>query len=249
MPSHQKVWCGSLLVWFQDSFWVRNQLVAGQPGQLREGRGVAEGVRQPHPLGLHAELLQEEPLAVDELPGQRLAAGQVAVGLHPHAADRRPLPVLDRLLDPLPDLRVVLLDPGVLLGLGAGEDELRVLVGERGDVGEGAARSCARSRGSATARRESMCAWPTAEMVCALACAGRASTSAQLGARTAAAVPATSCRSSGVQRALQGAQDLVAARVVARPAPASARAAPRCPGRRCQTVLVQDGEVGAARSV
>ncbi len=24
MPSHQKVWCGILSVWFHDSFWVRN---------------------------------------------------------------------------------------------------------------------------------------------------------------------------------------------------------------------------------
>jgi hypothetical protein len=24
IPSHQKVWWGSLLVWFQESFWVRN---------------------------------------------------------------------------------------------------------------------------------------------------------------------------------------------------------------------------------
>ncbi len=25
MPSHQNVWCGNLLIWFHDSFWVRNQ--------------------------------------------------------------------------------------------------------------------------------------------------------------------------------------------------------------------------------
>jgi hypothetical protein len=24
MPSHQKVWWGNLLVWFQEIFWVRN---------------------------------------------------------------------------------------------------------------------------------------------------------------------------------------------------------------------------------
>ena len=31
MPSHQKVWCGIRLVWFQEIFWVRNHL---QPAAL-----------------------------------------------------------------------------------------------------------------------------------------------------------------------------------------------------------------------
>ncbi len=115
-------------------------LVAGEPGQLRVGGGVAEGVRQPDPLGLDAEMVHEEPLAVDELTGEGLSAGQVAVGLDPHAADRRPLSLGHRLLDPLPHVRGVVAHPRVLLGLGAGEDELLVLVGERGDVGEGPGR-------------------------------------------------------------------------------------------------------------
>jgi hypothetical protein len=24
MPSHQNVWCGMVLIWFQEIFWVRN---------------------------------------------------------------------------------------------------------------------------------------------------------------------------------------------------------------------------------
>lgn len=115
-------------------------LVAGELGELRVGGVVAEGVRQPHALGLDAEVLDEEPFAVDQLAGQRLAAGQVAVGLDPHAADRRPLALLHRLLDAGPHVRVVVAHPLVLLGLRAGEDEVVVLVGERGDVGEGAGR-------------------------------------------------------------------------------------------------------------
>ncbi len=111
--------------------------VAGQLGELRVGRVVAEGVGQPDALGLHAEVLDEEPLAVHELAGDGFAAGQVAVGLHPHAADRHPLALLDRLLDAGPHARVVVAHPFVLLGLRAGEDELLVLVRQRGHVGEG----------------------------------------------------------------------------------------------------------------
>ena len=112
-------------------------LVAGQYGELRVRRGVAEGVRQPHAAGLGTELLEEEPLAVDELARQGLAAGEVAVGLHPHAADGRPLARLHRLGDAAEDLRVTVLHPGVLLRLRAGEHQLGVVLGERGDVGEG----------------------------------------------------------------------------------------------------------------
>lgn len=140
MPSHQKVWWGNLLVWFQEIFWVRNQSLPHELGELRVGGVVAEGVRQPDALGLDAEVLDEEPLAVDELAGDGLAAGQVAVGLDPHAADGYPLALVDGLLDPFPHLRVVVADPLVLHGLGAGEDEVLVLVGQRGDVGEGAGR-------------------------------------------------------------------------------------------------------------
>ncbi len=113
-------------------------LVAGELGELRVGRVVAEGVGQPDALGLDAEVLDEEPLAVDELAGDGLAAGQVAVGLDPHAADRRPLAPLDGLLDPGPHLRVVVAHPLVLLGLRAGEDEVLVLVREGRHVREGA---------------------------------------------------------------------------------------------------------------
>lgn len=111
-----------------------------QPGQLRERRRVTERVGQPDLLRLHAQFVQEEALAVDELPGQRLTAGHVGVGLHPHGADRRPVARPHRLLDALPHHRLVLLDPGVLLGLRAGEHQLGVVPRERGDIGEGARR-------------------------------------------------------------------------------------------------------------
>ena len=47
MPSHQKVWCGNRLVWFQEIFWVRNQRDPDSATELRQRRGVAERVRQP----------------------------------------------------------------------------------------------------------------------------------------------------------------------------------------------------------
>ncbi len=101
---------------------------AGQLHELGHGRRVAEGVRQPHLLRLDAELVQEELLPVQELPGHRLAADHVGVRLHPHAADRHELPGLDLRLDPCEHLGPVLLDPRELLRLRHGEDELGVRV-------------------------------------------------------------------------------------------------------------------------
>lgn len=101
---------------------------AGELDDLRQGGGVAEGVGQPDVAGLDSELVQEELLAVEELADHRLAAHHVGVGLHPHAAHRHELPVGDLLLDPPEEFGPVGLDPVELLGLRHGEDELRVLV-------------------------------------------------------------------------------------------------------------------------
>ena len=74
---------------------------------LRERCRVAERVGQPRLAGVDAELLEEEALARDELPRHRLAAGQVRVGLHPHAADGDELArVATFVLDPLEQLGV-----------------------------------------------------------------------------------------------------------------------------------------------
>lgn len=111
---------------------------AGQLHQLRHGRVVAEGVGQPHLLGLDAELVEVEAFAVDQLPGEGLAAGDVGVGFHPEAAGRQELAASHLLLDAGVHLGAPLLQPGQLLGLGHGEEELRVVVHEVGDVGQGA---------------------------------------------------------------------------------------------------------------
>jgi hypothetical protein len=77
MPSQLKVWCGIRLVWFQEIFWVRNQLAAGGLDDLRQGCGVAEGVRQPGFLAVDVEFGQEEALALHKLPGHGLPPGML----------------------------------------------------------------------------------------------------------------------------------------------------------------------------
>ena len=101
---------------------------AGLAQDLRQLPGVAEGVRAPELAVAPAELALEPALAVQELARERLAGGQVAVGLDPAAADGDELPALDRRPDPLPEIRVALLDPRVLLRLRAGEAVLGVVL-------------------------------------------------------------------------------------------------------------------------
>ena len=100
---------------------------AGGGHDLGQGGGVAEGVGQPQLPALDAEALGEVPLAEDDLAHQRLARGQVAVGLHPHPAHRHELAGADPGGDAGEQLRVALLDPGQVLGRRAHE----AVVGER----------------------------------------------------------------------------------------------------------------------
>ncbi len=75
---------------------------ARHPGlahELRQLAGVAEDVGLPELGAAPAQLALEEALAVQQLAGERLARGQVAVRLDPRAADRRPLPAGDALAD------------------------------------------------------------------------------------------------------------------------------------------------------
>ncbi len=66
---------------------LREEGVDARPLEdLRERRRVAEHVRQPQ-VGLRrAEVLREPAAAQQDLAGQRLAGGDVAVRLHPHRA-------------------------------------------------------------------------------------------------------------------------------------------------------------------
>jgi hypothetical protein len=101
---------------------------------LREAGGVPEHVGQPEVVGVDAELVAEEAPAVDDLADQRLAGGDVAVGLDPHAADHLEAPLGHPLADALPDRRVAVAHPRQLLRLGDGEAEVGVAV-HRGEGG------------------------------------------------------------------------------------------------------------------
>ena len=94
---------------------------AGAAHDLRELAVVAEHVGVPEHLGAAPELLLEEALAVEELAHQRLARGEVAVGLDPRPADREPLAARDPLADARVESGRAVADPRVLLRLRAGE--------------------------------------------------------------------------------------------------------------------------------
>ncbi len=96
--------------------------------QLRQPGRVAEHVGDPHLGAADPESLLEVALTEDDLAGQALPRRQVHVGLDPHAPDRDPLPALDVRSDPLEQVGVPLLDPGVLLGLRAHEPVVGMVV-------------------------------------------------------------------------------------------------------------------------
>ncbi len=84
---------------------------------LRERARVSEDVRVPKLATGDPELLAEEALAVEELADERLARGDVAVGLDPCPSRRHEAPLGDAPLDLFPERGMPLLDPRVLLRL------------------------------------------------------------------------------------------------------------------------------------
>ncbi len=66
-------------------------------------------------------MLAEVAAPEQELAGERLRAAQVAVGLHPHPADRFPTSFGDALTNFVEQLRVILADGLVQMGLALGE--------------------------------------------------------------------------------------------------------------------------------
>ena len=107
--------------------------------QLRQGSAVAEHIRLPQRHRLLAELLAEEALAVEDLPDQRLAAGDVDVGFDPHRPLHLPAPFGDTVLDPFVERGVVLLDPCILLRLAGAENVVGIALQHRQRGREGAA--------------------------------------------------------------------------------------------------------------
>ena len=100
---------------------------AGREHLWQAGR-VAEHVGDPHLGAAPPEVLLEVALAVHDLADEALARGQVHVGLDPHPAGRHPLPALDLGGDAGEQVGLALLDPRVLLSLGADEPVIGVLV-------------------------------------------------------------------------------------------------------------------------
>ena len=113
---------------------------------LGQGCRVAEHVRQPEDPAIPAELLPEEPLAVQDLPDQGLAGGQVAVRLHKGAALRFPPALRHPLPDPLVEIRRVLADVLVKLRLTGHETVFRIPVHQFQDRGKTADRLVFRHR-------------------------------------------------------------------------------------------------------
>ncbi len=111
----------------------------GAPEDLRHLPVVAERVRAPVLAAAPPEPRLERTLAVEQLPHERLARRQVAVRLHPRAADDLPPSFTHALAHAREQIRRVLLEPRVVLRGGRREPVLRValheheLVRERAD--------------------------------------------------------------------------------------------------------------------
>ena len=111
---------------------------AGLLHDLGQCAGVAEHVREPQNLIVGAELLFEEPLAVEELPDQGFAGGQVAVCFQPHAALGLPAAFGHPGLNLLKELGIALLQEVVQNRLAGHELVAGELLHELQDGGKGA---------------------------------------------------------------------------------------------------------------
>ncbi len=132
MPCQRNEWYAGLLNAVPGELLGEEPLDARPAHDLGELPVVAEDVRVPELAAAPAELALEERLPEQELPDERLAGRDVAVRLDPGAADGNELAARDALPDPLVEIGVALLDPGVLLRLRAGEPVLGIGVHVRG---------------------------------------------------------------------------------------------------------------------
>jgi len=115
-------------------------LCAAERDDLRQGRGVAEVVRQERAVATPPEPALERTLALRHLAQQALAVRQVEVRLHPHAAHGPPPALRDEFRDAREHHRVVLCDPRVVLGLAVAVHHVGVALQQVHRVGERAQR-------------------------------------------------------------------------------------------------------------
>ena len=98
---------------------VHGELIGGEIGdprlheELRQCGAVAEDIGQEAHLHIQAELLAEEPLAVEQLAHQGFAGGQIGVALDPEGAHHLDPLQADLLQDPFIEVRVVFLQPDI----------------------------------------------------------------------------------------------------------------------------------------
>src|SRR5215217_5651452 len=128
------------------------EFVGKEPGhpraaqELRDAWRVAEGIGKPGYGRPADEPVLEVALAVEELAGEGLARGDLAVRLDPRAPDRLPPALSDLLFYPREQGGVVL-DPTIKLGRGLVEDEVLVAVHQAEDARERAPSLPPRLRG------------------------------------------------------------------------------------------------------
>ena len=116
---------------------LREEVVAVRlADDLRQGGGVAEHVRNPQVADVHAEVVHEEILAVEELADHRFAGDQIAVGFDPPAALKLPTSFLHAFLDFRKQLRIMIFRHLVELRLRFAEDVVRILLHEGDLAGE-----------------------------------------------------------------------------------------------------------------
>ncbi len=116
---------------------LRNEAVAPAGAEnLGQRRRVAEHIGKPCLLAAHSEPRLEVALAVHKLAHQAFAAGQVHVGLDPHATDRLPLAAGYPLANAIEQRRVVLFHPFVLRRLRTREAKLGIGVHHARCAGE-----------------------------------------------------------------------------------------------------------------
>ena len=94
---------------------------------LRKLVVVAERIRIPSDLHIHAKILLEISLAHQNLPHQRLAIGHVEIGLNPHPADHFPAAFLHPLFDLGKQVGILLLHPLIGSRRRHGELEIGIL--------------------------------------------------------------------------------------------------------------------------
>ena len=127
-PFPQEAVVGEHVVLVPGQLLGQEAVDAGLAHDLGKVGRVPEDVGQPYLGRVPPELPGEEALAVEDLAHERLARRDVAVGLDPHAPDRLELSAFDLLLHAAVEVRVPVFHPRVLLGLGAGEPVVGVLV-------------------------------------------------------------------------------------------------------------------------